>query len=47
MSASTLLLGLICIAVGIFFGIIIRTWIQPAADALSAGVIYGFKLMGF
>jgi len=47
MSASTLLLGLICIAVGIFFGVIIRTWIQPAADALSAGVIYGFKMMGF
>jgi multicomponent Na+:H+ antiporter subunit D len=47
MSASTLLLGLTCIAVGIFFGLILRTWIQPAADALSAGVIYGFKMMGF
>jgi multicomponent Na+:H+ antiporter subunit D len=47
MSASTLILGLICIAVGIFFGMAIRAWIQPAADALSAGVLYGFKMMGF
>jgi len=47
MSASTVILGLICIAVGIFFGVVIRSWIQPAADALSAGVIYGFKMMGF
>jgi len=47
MSLSTVILGLICIAVGIFFGLVIRTWIQPAANVLSAGVIYGFKLMGF
>jgi len=47
MSASTVILGLICIAVGIFFGLFLRSWIQPAADALSAGVIYGFKMMGF
>jgi multicomponent Na+:H+ antiporter subunit D len=46
MSFSTLILGLICVAVGIFFALILKSLIQPAADALSAGVMLGFKMMG-
>jgi multicomponent Na+:H+ antiporter subunit D len=38
MSAATVLLALIAIGVGIWFAAMIRTWIQPASDALSLGV---------
>ncbi len=38
MSAATVLLALIAIGVGIFFAAMLKTWIQPASDALSQGV---------
>jgi multicomponent Na+:H+ antiporter subunit D len=38
MSAATVILALIAIGVGIWFAAMIRTWIQPASDALSLGV---------
>jgi multicomponent Na+:H+ antiporter subunit D len=46
MTASTVILGLICIAVGIFFSFIIKEWLKPAADILSSGAPFaaGFKL---
>jgi len=37
MSVSTVLLSLLIIAVGILFAFVIRTWIDPAAGALSQG----------
>lgn len=47
MSLATLLLSLVCIAVGIFFTALLRTWVQPAADALTMGIIYGLSRLGF
>lgn len=47
MSLATLMLGLICVAVGIFFTALLRAWVQPAADALTLGVIYGLSGLGF
>jgi multicomponent Na+:H+ antiporter subunit D len=38
MSAATLLLGAVCLLVGVFFPIAILDWIQPATDALTAGM---------
>jgi multicomponent Na+:H+ antiporter subunit D len=38
MTLSTVILSLICIAVGIFFSLTIKSWIAPARDALTAGV---------
>jgi multicomponent Na+:H+ antiporter subunit D len=38
MTASTLVLGLICIAVGILFPVMIRSWLKPAADILSTSM---------
>ncbi len=38
MLASNVILALLCIGVGIFFAATIKTWIQPAADALAKGV---------
>ncbi len=38
MTLSTVILGLLCIALGVFFSLTIRSWIEPARDALTAGV---------
>ncbi len=38
MTASTVLLALLCIAIGVFFSVTIKSWIQPAADVLADGV---------
>ncbi len=38
MTLSTVILGLLCIAIGIFFSLVIKSWIEPARDALTAGV---------
>jgi multicomponent Na+:H+ antiporter subunit D len=38
MTASTVLLALLCVVVGILFSLTIRTWIQPAAGVLADGV---------
>ena len=47
MSAATVILALISIGVGIFFAATIRSWIQPAADALSLGVQAALSIGGF
>jgi multicomponent Na+:H+ antiporter subunit D len=47
MTAATVILALICIAVGVFFAATIRTWIQPASDALSQGVTATLGSLGF
>ncbi len=38
MTASTVLLAFLCVAIGIFFSLTIKTWIQPAAGVLAEGV---------
>jgi multicomponent Na+:H+ antiporter subunit D len=47
MSAATVLLALISIGVGIFFAAAIRSWVQPASDALSQGVRAALGTWGF
>jgi multicomponent Na+:H+ antiporter subunit D len=47
MSAATVILALISIGVGIWFAATVRTWIQPAADALSQGVQAALSTGGF
>lgn len=37
MTAATVILALLVIGTGIFFSLIIKTWIQPATDALAKG----------
>jgi multicomponent Na+:H+ antiporter subunit D len=38
MLASNVILALLCLGVGLFFALTIKTWIQPAAAALDQGV---------
>jgi multicomponent Na+:H+ antiporter subunit D len=38
MLAANVILALLCVGIGIFFSLTIKTWIQPAADALAGGV---------
>jgi multicomponent Na+:H+ antiporter subunit D len=38
MTASTVLLALLCLGIGILFASTLTTWIQPAADVLADGV---------
>jgi len=38
MTASTVVLALLCVALGIFFSLTVKSWIEPAADALASGV---------
>lgn len=38
MTASTVLLALLCLGVGILFASTVSTWIQPAADVLADGI---------
>ena len=37
MTAATVILALLVIGTGIFFSLVIKTWIQPASDALAKG----------
>jgi multicomponent Na+:H+ antiporter subunit D len=46
MSVSMLLLGALCVLVGLLFPLVILDWIQPAADAVTAG-ISSLHLPGF
>lgn len=46
MSASTLILGVLCVAIGIFFPVIINNWVKPATDILTLGVTYVSKFFG-
>ena len=47
MTVSTVILGLICILVGIGFPIVIRGWLTPAADILGAGLNFVFSMNVF
>jgi multicomponent Na+:H+ antiporter subunit D len=47
MTLSTMILGLLCIAIGIFFSLVIKVWIQPAAAVLSAGIVNALHGAGF
>ena len=38
MTASTVVLALLCIGVGIFFSPVVAVWIEPAADVLGKGI---------
>jgi multicomponent Na+:H+ antiporter subunit D len=38
MTASTVLLGLLCLVFGILFSLAVKAWFQPAADVLAEGV---------
>jgi multicomponent Na+:H+ antiporter subunit D len=38
MTASTVLLASLCVGVGLFFSVTIKSWIQPAAGVLAEGV---------
>lgn len=46
MLASNVILALLCIGIGIFFSLTIKTWIRPAADALVQGVRLAFGTWG-
>ena len=43
---SNIILALLCIGIGIFFALTIKTWIQPAADALGQGVRISARFLG-
>jgi multicomponent Na+:H+ antiporter subunit D len=47
MTASTVILALACLAVGVFFAATITSWVQPASDALSQGVRVMLGGLGF
>jgi multicomponent Na+:H+ antiporter subunit D len=47
MTASTVFLGLLCIATGIFFAATINSWIRPAANSLVKGVQTVLGSLGF
>lgn len=47
MSAATVLLALLCVATGLAFPFIIRSWLQPAADVLGKGVGVALNFIGF
>jgi len=38
MAAATVVMALICLALGVAFSSVIATWIQPAADGLAQGM---------
>jgi multicomponent Na+:H+ antiporter subunit D len=47
MSASTIMLALLCIVTGLLFPLIIKSWLQPATDILSGGVGVALNFLGF
>jgi multicomponent Na+:H+ antiporter subunit D len=47
MSLSTLILGALCIIIGIAFPFVINTWIKPASDALVGGFELALNALGF
>ena len=47
MTAATLALALLCIVTGVLFALMVKDWIQPAADVLANGVQTTFSLLGF
>jgi len=47
MAASTVLLALLCVVIGIFFSVTIKSWIQPAAGVLADGIQTVIRSWGF
>jgi multicomponent Na+:H+ antiporter subunit D len=47
MTASTVILALLAIGIGVFFSTVISSWIQPASDVLAKGVNLLFASWGF
>jgi multicomponent Na+:H+ antiporter subunit D len=47
MTASTVVLALACLAVGVLYSMTITSWVQPASDALSQGVRVMLGGLGF
>lgn len=47
MTASTVLLGLLCLVFGILFSLAVKSWVQPAADVLAEGVHFMIGSWGF
>ncbi len=47
MTASTVVLALVCLGVGVFFAATITSWVQPASDVLSQGVRVMLGGLGF
>jgi len=41
------MLALLCIVTGLLFPLIIKSWLQPAADILSGGVGVALNFLGF
>jgi multicomponent Na+:H+ antiporter subunit D len=38
MAASTVLLAALCVAIGIFFSLAVKSWVEPAAGVLAGGI---------
>jgi multicomponent Na+:H+ antiporter subunit D len=47
MTASTVFLALLCVAVGLLFSVTLKTWVEPAADILSGGIQSVIRAWGF
>jgi multicomponent Na+:H+ antiporter subunit D len=47
MSFAVLLLGTVCVLIGLLFPLVILNWIKPAADTLTAGISYTIGFLGF
>jgi NADH:ubiquinone oxidoreductase subunit 5 (subunit L)/multisubunit Na+/H+ antiporter MnhA subunit len=47
MSASMVLLALLCVVTGLVFPFVIHSWLQPAADVLGQGVSVALNFIGF
>lgn len=47
MTASTVILALLSIGLGLFFSAVIKTWVQPASDALTGGIRVALASWGF
>lgn len=46
MSASTLILALACIGLGIFFSLMLKGWISPAVEILYGGTMHALNFLG-
>ena len=47
MSTATVLLGLLCILIGVFFPFVVNTWLKPAANVLTNGMGTAFTFLRF
>ncbi len=47
MTASTVLLAFLCVAIGILFSSAVKTWVEPASDVLTEGIQYVLSSWGF